>query len=59
MAHLSDNKEKHQKHSQQHKGTIVGQIVPLRQKEKALRFLSKPCKYLVVLSSQSEEKYKK
>ena len=42
MAHLSYNKEKHQKHSQQHKGTIVGQIVPLRQKKKALRFFSKP-----------------
>ena len=32
MAHLSYNKTKHQKHSLQHKGTIVGQIVPLRQK---------------------------
>ena len=42
MAHLSYNKTKHQKHSLQHKGTIVGQIVPLRQKKKALRFLSKP-----------------
>ena len=47
MAHLSYNKTKHQKHSLQHKGTIVGQIAPQRQKKKALRFFSKPCFSLV------------
>lgn len=45
MAHLSYNKTKHQKHSLQHKGTIVGQIAPQRQKKKALRFFSKPWFY--------------
>ena len=38
MAHLSYNKTKHQKHSLQHKGTIVGQIAPQRQKKKAFDF---------------------
>ena len=38
MAHLSYNKTKHQKHSQQLKGTIVGQIAPQRQKKKAFDY---------------------